>query len=331
MTDYISRGVFQPPVPKHLITEDDRRIIEAFGIRIEPDGDNKLLLFAEDWCNRGVMGAGDSKNGIELDEDALYSCLQTIIRRSNGELTWISRETAYTCTENMPDGFGGSAVFITADDVQVLATDSWLEQRKQEVENRNVISDAEGRLPSKNGSFRSRECEGGGYMSPSSQMVQEPTNEERASRIDTVMRAYCLTLEGRDFDGDEDDVKDLLADLMHFCERMEIDFEENLRVAQDNYEHEREAATGMLNTPSCPECGGILAISRTDNLLGVDRVIFECTNCNETFIRELTVPDGPIEKAVTCIACGSMITKSAARVFYQSDSIVRYIGECCWN
>lgn len=67
----------------------------------------------------------------------------------------------------------------------------------------------------------------------------EPTNEERAERIDTVMQAYCLTLDGRDFEGDEDDVRDLLADLMHFCERMEIDFEENLRIARTNFEAER--------------------------------------------------------------------------------------------
>ena len=75
----------------------------------------------------------------------------------------------------------------------------------------------------------------------------EPTNEERADRIDTVMQAYCLTLEGRDFDGDEDDVKDLLTDLMHFCGRMEIDFEENLRIARDNYQHEKEAETDIPN------------------------------------------------------------------------------------
>ncbi len=314
MADYISRGVFLPPVPKHLITDEDRRIFKAFGIGIEPTGDDNLLLFADDWCNRSVIRAGDSKNDIELDEDALYSCLQSIIRRSNGELTWISRETAYTCTENTPDGFGGSAVFITADDVQFLATDSWLEQRKQVVENRDVSPDTKDPPPSKTG-----------------KMTHEPTNEERAGRIDAVMQAYCLTLEGRDFDGDEDDVKDLLADLMHFCERMEIDFEENLRVARDNYEQERDTATGMLNAPSCPECGGALKVSRTDNLLGIDRVIFECRNCNATFIRALTVPDGPLEKAVTCIACGSIISKNTARIFYRSGNLVRYIGECCWD
>jgi hypothetical protein len=59
MAGYISQGVFQPPFPKHLISNEDRRIIEAFGIRIEPDGDGKLLLFVNDWCNRGVIGTGD--------------------------------------------------------------------------------------------------------------------------------------------------------------------------------------------------------------------------------------------------------------------------------
>src|SRR5512136_1220381 len=99
--------------------------------------------------------------------------------------------------------------------------------------------------------------------------TDEPTNEERANRIDTVMQAYCLTLEGRDFDGDEDDVKDLLTDLMHFCERMEINFEANLRVARNNYEHESNAEAGKPNALGCQVCGCILEVTRTDTLLGI--------------------------------------------------------------
>lgn len=168
-------------------------------------------------------------------------------------------------------------------------------------------------------------------MAPRKRIKGEPTNEERAERIDTVMQAYCLTLDGRDFEGDEDDVKDLLTDLMHFCERMEIDFEENLRVARDNYEHEREAQTGIPKKPGCPECGCILDVSRTDTLLGIDREILDCQNCDGTFIRELTVADSPIEKAVKCVGCGSLIVRSTARIFYQSDDLAHYIGECCWD
>lgn len=168
-------------------------------------------------------------------------------------------------------------------------------------------------------------------MSSQRRITDEPTNEERAERIDTVMQAYCLTLVGRDFEGDEDDVKGLLTDLMHFCERMEIDFEGNLRVARDKYEHEREAETGILKKPGCPECGCILELSRTETLLGIDRVIFECKNCDETFIRELTVADSPIEKAVKCVGCGNLVVRGTARIFYQSDDLAHYIGECCWD
>ena len=231
MADYISQGAFHPSFPKHLISNEDRRIIEAFGINIKPDDDGQILLFAADWCNRGIIVTEDSKDDIKFTEDDLYARFQEIIRRSNGELTWISRETAYTCTENRPDGFGGSAVFITAETMQFIATDAWLEQRTHETELRSAskpaVSDQEN-------------ARSGVYMNSSSQIA---TNEKRADGIDTIMRAYCLKLESRDFDSDEDDVKDLLADLMHFCERMKIDFEGNLRMARDNFENEREAET----------------------------------------------------------------------------------------
>ena len=128
MADYISQGVFHPSFPKHLISNEDRRIIEAFGINIKPDDDSQILLFAADWCNRGIIVTEDSKDDIKFTEDDLYARFQEIIRRSNGELTWISRETAYTCTENRPDGFGGSALFITAETMQFIATDAWLDE-----------------------------------------------------------------------------------------------------------------------------------------------------------------------------------------------------------
>ena len=167
------------------------------------------------------------------------------------------------------------------------------------------------------------------YTTPIKTRANEPTNEERADRIDTVMQAYCLNLDSRDFEGDEDDVKDLLTDLMHFSERMEINFEENLRVARDNYNHEKEAETGIPNAPGCPVCGCFLEVSRTDTLFGIDREIFDCQNCDETFIRELTVADSPIERAVKCVGCGNMLVQSSARIFYQSDDLAHYIGECC--
>lgn len=70
-------------------------------------------------------------------------------------------------------------------------------------------------------------------------MSHEPTNDERADRIDSTMQAYCLALECRDFECDEDDIKDMLTDLMHFCQRAGIDFEANLQTARMNYEAEK--------------------------------------------------------------------------------------------
>ena len=64
------------------------------------------------------------------------------------------------------------------------------------------------------------------------------TNETRAQRIDIAMQAYSLTLEGRDFDGDEDTITDILTDMMHFCQRRRIDFAEKVQAAQINFEAE---------------------------------------------------------------------------------------------
>ncbi|MSM39128.1 MAG: hypothetical protein GJT30_05860 [Geobacter sp.] len=168
-------------------------------------------------------------------------------------------------------------------------------------------------------------------MSPLDRQTDEPTKEERAGRIDTVMQAYCLTLESRDFDGDEDDVKDLLTDLMHFCERMEIDFEENLRVARNNYNHERLAEQGDTSQLGCPVCGCFLEVTRTDTLLGIDRELYDCQECDETFIRELNATDSPLQRAVKCVGCGSMIPQSSARILYQRYDYTHFIGECCWD
>jgi hypothetical protein len=142
MADYISQGAFQPSIPKHLITEEDLKVFNAFGLTITPDGEDKMSLFADDWCTAGYVENDDGKES-ELSEDDLYACLQGIIRRSNGELPWISKETAYTCTRNLSDGFGGSAAFVTADDVQFFGTSSWLEQRIHEAETGRCRPDQE--------------------------------------------------------------------------------------------------------------------------------------------------------------------------------------------
>jgi len=135
MADYMNHAVFQPSIPKHLINDEDRRIIEAFSIIFETDGEDKFYLYAEEWCCNGFLNSDEPEGKeIELGEDELFARLQEIICRSNGELSWISKESAYTCSRMRPDGFGGGAVFITADDIQYCFTGQWLEERICEVE-----------------------------------------------------------------------------------------------------------------------------------------------------------------------------------------------------
>lgn len=139
MADYYSQAIFQPSIPKHLLTDEDRRFIEAFSITLEPDGEDKFYLYADEWCCNGYLDSEEPDGEeIELTEDDLLNRFQEIIRRSNGELPWISKESAYTCSKMRPDGFGGGAIFITADDIQYSFTGQWLEERISETETGNI-------------------------------------------------------------------------------------------------------------------------------------------------------------------------------------------------
>lgn len=137
MADYNSQAAYQPAIPKYLISKEDLEFIKAFGVDVELNGDDKLYFFEEKWCTIAFMENSEG-NEVEHREEDLLARFQEIIRRSNGELPWISRETAYTCSERRPDGFGGSSVFITADDIQYFGTSSWLEQRISEAETGDI-------------------------------------------------------------------------------------------------------------------------------------------------------------------------------------------------
>jgi len=137
MPNYDSQATYQPSIPKHLFSKDDINFIEAFGVSIESDGYDKFYLFEENWCSDAQIVDSEG-NEIEHGEEQLLGRFQEIIRRSNGELSWISRETSYTCSKMAPDGFGGSAVFITVDDIQYFGTSSWLGQRISEAETGDI-------------------------------------------------------------------------------------------------------------------------------------------------------------------------------------------------
>ena len=53
MTDYLSQSIFQPSIPTHLITDEDRRFFEAFSISIDPDGDEVAQCALDAWVAAG--------------------------------------------------------------------------------------------------------------------------------------------------------------------------------------------------------------------------------------------------------------------------------------
>lgn len=290
MADYYSKSVFQPSIPKTLFTGDDLAFLAEFHIDTESDGDDKLYLFAEDWCTNAFI---EEDEGIELtlDEDDLFARLQEIIRRSNGELAWIFKETSYDCSKMRPDGFGGSSVFITADDIQYFGTSSWLEQR---------ISEAE-------------TGDSGPYT--------EDDEKCALGLLKDILLAFPETdpsssLHGEPIDGS--DAVDFISDYLV-----------RVRDLLESIESRKIEGAGIET--ECPVCRHSLEKLSTDTHLGIDRELFTCPGCNETFIRELNNADRTIERAVKCIMCSFMVSQSTSHIFYRSDDLAHYVGDCCWS
>src|ERR1039457_4303813 len=136
MADYYSSGPIQPMIPKRLVTEEDLKLLEAFNIKAYPEKSNNEethYFFASEWSGSAYVEK-DGKE-VEISEDDIFACFQEIIRRSNGEILWVSLELGYFCSKDRPDGYGGYAVFVTAADIQYCSTSHWLEQRICEAEN----------------------------------------------------------------------------------------------------------------------------------------------------------------------------------------------------
>lgn len=135
MANNYASGTFAPLIPSDLITTEFETLADALGVTVNrPDDDGKMAyLFNDGYCSSGYIENEDGTEKEVTDED-LYAAIQDIIRRSSGRLTWVSHEQAYTCDKMRAGEFGGSAVFITADDIQYHGTSSWLERRIYEAE-----------------------------------------------------------------------------------------------------------------------------------------------------------------------------------------------------
>jgi hypothetical protein len=155
MADYFSQTVIRPDIPRAAMTALEFRILrgifehEAVGDDVYfcashgPD-DCLLLEVAEIKALLGVdegiassladlvreqLAAGDADDDVfDLDLSAIgfEGIFQDIVKRSS--LDHVEVEAAWTCSKMRPDGFGGAATLITADDIQSVSTTGWLEE-----------------------------------------------------------------------------------------------------------------------------------------------------------------------------------------------------------
>lgn len=156
MADYFSPTVVQPTIPLSAMTALERLILSHI-FSSESDGEG-LYFYAEQGANdmpaypideiRAALAAsGDIESAAadtvrtalcELDENDAHLQLdlphaswevffQSIVRRSPA-LAYVSVISAWTCTKMRPDGFGGMAMLITADDIIARTTESMLDE-----------------------------------------------------------------------------------------------------------------------------------------------------------------------------------------------------------
>ena len=131
MANNYSATTVTPYIPRELITEKMWALLDAVG-GMETDGQKDVYFYSEDGIGYGEL------DGEEVSEEDIVGEFQTIIKNSNGKLPWVAFETSYTCDKMRQGEFGGSAIFITADDVQYVGTNTWLTERISEVETGNT-------------------------------------------------------------------------------------------------------------------------------------------------------------------------------------------------
>lgn len=156
MADYFSQTVIQPDVPVAAMTVLERRILgEIFEHEDMGDdvyffasaGPNDFLFLSVDEArallaeSEGVQScaaelvekelgeceAGTTELEIDMSMFGYEAILQDIVRRSD-TLDHFQVMMAWTCSKMRPDGFGGMAIFITADDIDTMSTTGFLEE-----------------------------------------------------------------------------------------------------------------------------------------------------------------------------------------------------------
>jgi len=153
MADYYSQCVVSPMLPLGDLTAAERLILcNIFESKTESD---ELYLFAEigrnsmidlelpdieaalattegstaaDLLAGAIVGLADGDTVAEIDlDDHWIAIFQEIVRRSP-TLTFVAIETGFNCSKMRPDGFGGSALVITAETVDAMSTSQFIDE-----------------------------------------------------------------------------------------------------------------------------------------------------------------------------------------------------------
>jgi hypothetical protein len=155
MADYFSQTVIRPDIPRTAMTALELKVLSQI-FDHEDVGDDvyfyashgpndmlylataevKALLAEDEGVASGVadlvrqeMAKSDPEDAeLELDLSVIgfEGIFQDIVRRS--ALDFVEVEAAWTCSKMRPDGFGGAATLITADDIESVSTAGWLEE-----------------------------------------------------------------------------------------------------------------------------------------------------------------------------------------------------------
>lgn len=138
MADYYTTGTVSPEIPCEFITAEDIEFIKRFGFETEEfdkSGVKHCYFYAPEYSSVAL----DIINGeeIEIGEEKLFRVFQKILRRSKGKLPYIYLSFVHTCSRYRPDGFGGSAVFITDKTIKWVSTWGWLSKQKGKAERNN--------------------------------------------------------------------------------------------------------------------------------------------------------------------------------------------------
>ncbi len=154
MADYYTQTVFQENIPNADMTPLEFLLLSNI-FESEPDGD-ETYFFSETgandfvWVNKSELkkaldascdsdsqvrrvvedqleaaDPGDEEIELDMSATSWEFIVQDIVRRS-ATLRYISVSAAFTCSKMRSDGFGGMAVFVTAEKIKWFSTTEFL-------------------------------------------------------------------------------------------------------------------------------------------------------------------------------------------------------------